>query len=104
MPQPANPYLSDPDWLRDRYTNRGWTQAEIAGYIDTTQSAVSKALKRHRIPAGVRPDNLLWDDEWLRAARVDRGLSTKEIAAEVGRAPSTVVYHLHRVGLSPTRG
>jgi hypothetical protein len=100
MPQPPNPFLSDPAWLREAYTERGWTQTQIAERIGTSQSAVSKALKRHGIPAGVRPDSPLWDDEWLRQARLDRGLSSAQIAVEVGCSTSTVVHHLHRLGLA----
>ncbi|AXV10083.1 hypothetical protein DVS28_b0313 (plasmid) [Euzebya pacifica] len=102
MPQPPNPHLSNADWLRTAYTRWGWTQQQIAEHVGTSQSAVSKALRRHRIPAGVRPDSLVWDDDWLRTARLDRHLTTAQIAAEAHCDESTVVHHLHRLGL-PTR-
>ena len=92
------PQLHDAAWLQNA-VDRGLTRTDIAREIGSTPRTVSKALSRHRIPAGrpgrpaVHPQ--LHDPAWLQDA-VDQGLTQNAIAATVGCHQSAVSRALHR--------
>ena len=93
----VNPYLADPDWLRDAYLVRGLTMDQIGQFTGVSQPTVSKALAQHGIaprPPGPGPAKLLPAD--LDSARAlsllhhDQRLTVSAIAKSTGVTYRTV--------------
>ena len=95
------PQLHDRGWLEKQYHDRGMTQAQIAGEVGCSRSAVAQAM--HRLGIDARPNKTpehpeLHDRDWL-ADQVQAGRTPRMIAERLGCHRTSVTAALRGYGL-----
>lgn len=98
-----------PESMRKMHWEENMSTSEIAAVTGQSQSAVHALMSRHGIPIrsraegialrpGGMPEHGKVDIEELKRLE-KQGLSIPKIAAELAVSPSTVQYHLDKLGL-----